>query len=174
MLYVIRHGEVDTNIKNQVNGWNEKKLNNKGVIQAKEAMNNVEKLNIDVIFCSRLPRTKQTCYLINKNKIPVIYDERLKERNANSMTYASVKTLDNKIWYDKSKDIIYKDTEGFKNIIFRVFRFLEEIKKDYKDKNVLLVTHGDICKAIYLYFNPNTLDISDYHQDNCEIVFYEL
>ena len=42
----------------------------------------------------------------------------------------------------------------------------------HRNKNVLIVTHGDICKAIYLYFNPNTKDISEFHQDNCEIVKY--
>lgn len=31
MLYVIRHGQVDTNIKNEINGWNEEKLNKKGI-----------------------------------------------------------------------------------------------------------------------------------------------
>ena len=33
---------------------------------------------------------------------------------------------------------------------------LINLLNNYKNKNVLIITHGDICKAIYLYFNPNT------------------
>ncbi len=90
----------------------------------------------------------------------------------NSMVYANVKILDSNIWYDKTKNIVYKDSEGFKSIINRTESILTYIKNNYKNKNVLIVTHGDICKAIHLYFNPKTKDISKFHQNNCEIIHY--
>lgn len=173
MLYVIRHGQVDTNIKNQVNGWNEEKLNSVGIQQAINAGNQLKNIKIDVVFCSPLLRTKQTYNNLNIKDIPIFYDDRIKERNSNSMVYADVETLDNNIWYDGTKNIIYKDSEGFKSIINRTESILNDIKNNYKDKNVLIVTHGDICKAIYLYFNPNIKDISKFHQDNCEIIQYD-
>ena len=172
MLYVIRHGQVDTNIKNQVNGWNEEKLNSVGIQQAINAGNKLKNIKIDVVFCSPLLRTKQTYNNLNINGVPIFYDDRLKERNSNSMVYANVEIVDKNIWYDRTKNIIYKDSEGFKSIIKRIESLLEDIKNNYKDKNVLLITHGDICKAIYLHFNPNTKDISKFHQDNCEIIHY--
>ena len=173
MLYVIRHGQVDTNIKNQVNGWNEEKLNPVGIQQAINAGNQLKNIKIDVVFCSPLLRTKQTYNNLNIKDIPIFYDDRIKERNSNSMVYADVETLDSNIWYDRTKNIVYKDSEGFKNIINRTKSILTDIKNNYKNKNVLIVTHGDICKAIYLYFNPNIKDISKFHQDNCEIVKYK-
>ncbi len=172
MLYVIRHGQVDTNIKNQVNGWNEEKLNSVGIQQSINAGNQFKNIKIDVIFCSPLLRTKQTYNNLNINGVPIFYDDRIKERNSNSMVYANVEILDNNIWYDRTKNIIYKDSEGFKSIINRTDSLLEDIKNNYKGKNVLIVTHGDICKAIYLYFNPKTEDISKFQQDNCEIIHY--
>lgn len=172
MLYVIRHGQVDTNIKNQVNGWNEEKLNSVGIQQAINAGNQLKNIKIDVVFCSPLLRTKQTYNNLNIKDIPIFYDDRIKERNSNSMVYADVETLDNNIWYDGTKNIIYKDSEGFKSIINRTESILNDIKNNYKDKNVLIVTHGDICKAIYLYFNPKTQDISKFQQNNCEIINY--
>ena len=172
MLYVIRHGQVDTNIKNQVNGWNEEKLNSVGIQQAINAGNQLKNIKFDVVFCSPLLRTKQTYNSLNLKDIPIFYDDRIKERNSNSMVYADVETLDSNIWYDRTKNIVYKNSEGFKNIINRTESILTDIKNNYKNKNVLIVTHGDICKAIYLYFNPNTKYISKFHQDNCEIVKY--
>ncbi len=50
MLYVIRHGQVDTNIKNQVNGWNEEKLNSVGIQQAINAGDQLKNIRIDVFF----------------------------------------------------------------------------------------------------------------------------
>ena len=88
------------------------------------------------------------------------------------MVYADVETLDSNIWYDRTKNIIYKDSEGFKSIVKRTESILNDIKNNYIDKNVLIVTHGDICKAIYLYFNPKTQDISKFQQNNCEIINY--
>ena len=172
MLYVIRHGQVDTNIKNQVNGWNEEKLNSVGIQQAINAGNQLKNIKIDVVFCSPLLRTKQTYNNLNIKNIPIFYDDRIKERNSNSMVYADVETLDSNIWYDRTKNIIYKDSEGFKSIINRTESILNDIKNNYIDKNVLIVTHGDICKAIYLYFNPKTQDISKFQQNNCEIINY--
>lgn len=172
MLYVIRHGQVDTNIKNQVNGWNEEKLNSVGIQQAINAGNQLKNIKIDVVFCSPLLRTKQTYNNFNIKNIPIFYDDRIKERNSNSMVYADVETLDSNIWYDRTKNIIYKDSEGFKSIVKRTESILNDIKNNYIDKNVLIVTHGDICKAIYLYFNPKTQDISKFQQNNCEIINY--
>lgn len=172
MLYVIRHGQVDTNVKNQINGWNEEALNDIGINQVKSAGEELKNKKFDVIFCSPLLRTKQTYHYLNIKNVLVIYDDRLKERNSNSMVGTSVLLLNEDIWYDKTKDVVYEDTEGFKSIINRVTSLLEEIKRDYKDKNVLIITHGDVCKAIYLYFHPNILDIRKFYQKNCEIVSY--
>ena len=172
MLYVIRHGQVDTNIKNQVNGWNEEQLNSVGIQQAINAGNQLKNIRIDVVFCSPLLRTRQTYNNLNIKDILVFYDDRIKERNSNSMVYADVENLDSNNWYDRTKEIIYKDSEGFKSIVKRTESILNDIKNNYIDKNVLIVTHGDICKAIYLYFNPKTQDISKFQQNNCEIINY--
>jgi phosphoglycerate mutase (glycolysis) len=93
MLYVIRHGQVNTNIKNQVNGWNEEKLNSVGIQQAINAGNQLKNIRIDVVFCSPLLRTKQTYTNLNLKDIPIFYDDRIKERNSNSMVYADVETF---------------------------------------------------------------------------------
>lgn len=174
-LYVMRHGEVDFNVKNQINGINNVGLNNNGIMQAKSKKNEIDKLNIDFILCSPLERTKQTCSYATENKFPIFYEKRLLERDSKSMQFQSVDILDSTIWYDKTKEIVYKDSEGFKSVLNRVYELLNEIKEKYNDKNVLLITHGDVCKAIFTYFNKDEkIDISKQDQGNCEIVTYIL
>ena len=174
-LYVIRHGEVDLNLKHLINGVNDSSLNETGIKQARSKQDEVKKLNLDYIICSPLLRTRQTCDIINVNNVEVIYDNRLIERDSRSMQYTLDSNLDLDIWYDHTKEVIYKDTEGFGSVCKRVYGFLDEIKEKYPNSNILLVTHGDVCKAIYTYFNKDSWEyIKNNEQKNCEIVKLEM
>lgn len=173
-IYVIRHGEVDFNVNNKINGVNNCSLNATGIEQAKSRSSEVKEFNIDLIICSPLQRAKETCKYVNVENKPVEYDNRLMERDSRSMQYKSVDILDMNIWYDAQKEIIYEDAEGFRSVLKRVYEFLDEIKEKHLNKNILLVTHGDVCKAIYMYFNKNEVtDISKIEQKNCEIFKYK-
>ena len=173
-LYVMRHGEVEANVKNKINGRNNDGLNHNGIIQAKSKKEEINKLCIDIIICSPLERAKETCYYATNGTNQIIYDERLVERDSNSMMYEPVSKLDKNIWYDENKEIVYSDSEGFKSILNRTYELLNEIKVKYKDSNILLITHGDVCKAIYKYFKKDIVDISEFEQNNCEIIKYKL
>ena len=170
-LYVIRHGETEINVKGLINARNDVGLNETGIKQAKFCSAQVKSLGIDIIFCSPLKRAVETCGYINCEKLPVIYDERLMERDAGSKQFEKVENIDTSIWYDRTLEKVYENSEGFKNILRRVTLFLEDMKKEYKNENILIVTHGDIFKAIYVYFNPNIKDkdISKYEKLNCEV-----
>ena len=53
----------------------------------------------------------------------------------------------------------------------RIFLFLEETKKKYKDKNILLVTHGGVSIAINCYFHgiPQNGECLQLSIKNCEV-----
>ena len=58
----------------------------------------------------------------------------------------------------------------------RVHTFLDEIKIKFEDKNILLVTHGAVAKAIQFYFETMPEDgmlLKIEGQRNCEIKEYE-
>lgn len=175
-LYVVRHGQTIVNVKELINARNIIGINRVGKQQANIAAEQMEKVKIDLIFCSPLRRTKQTCKIINKNKVKVIYDDRLLERNSRSMQFKDAEKLDIEEWYNVNKTIVYKNSEGFRSILDRVKKFLEEIKEKYPDKSILIVTHGDVCKAIYAYLN-NVTDAKEINlsgQGNCEIKKYDI
>ncbi len=175
-LYVVRHGQTIVNVKGLINARNIIGINKTGKQEAKNAAEQMEKTKIDLIFCSPLRRTKQTCKIINKNKIEVLYDRRILERDSRSMQFEKIEKLDFEEWYNVEKIKVYKNSEGFKSILNRVKNFLEEVKIKYPDKSILIVTHGDVCKAIYAYLNNITdaKEISLFKQGNCEIKKYDL
>ena len=59
---------------------------------------------------------------------------------------------------------------------------LDEIKEKYKNKNILLVTHGGVARAIYFYFNelpkdgqiekylPNNSNTEQANKHTCQII----
>ena len=135
-LYVIRHGQTIVNKYNRINSINPIGLSNRGRKEAEIASKQLENIKLDLIISSPLRRTKQTCKIVNNNKIKVIFDKRIIERNSKSMHLKKISLLDGNIWYDINKDIVYKNSEGFKSILERVEEFLNELKEKYKDKNI--------------------------------------
>lgn len=175
-LYVVRHGEVDINVKKQLNGRNNSILTDTGIIQAKNASIEIKNKKIDLIICSPLKRTKQTCELINVSQIPIIYDNRILERDTNSMMYKIKANVDLNIFYNPKYELIFNDCEGFGSILERIKKFIEDIRVKYADRNILVITHNDVCKAINCYLNNiyNIDEIIKYNQNNCEIIEYEI
>ena len=80
-LYVIRHGETEMG-KNEIIATEDEPLNKFGMNQAQKVGKELKKLDIDIIYCSPIERAKHTLKLFDMDKnIPVIIDERIKERN---------------------------------------------------------------------------------------------
>ena len=175
-LYVIRHGEVDLNVKKLLNGRNESSLTQEGIRQAKQSCEELQNQKIDLIICSPLKRTKETCNILNINNIPVIYDDRILERNTNSMMYKPDTSVDLKLFYSPDIKVLYNDCEGLGSIIDRVKDFALDVKLKYSGKNILIVTHLDVCKAFNCYLNNNydVNKIISFDQKNCEIIKYTL
>lgn len=169
-LYVIRHGQTEVNLKQQINGINDIDLNQTGIEQAKQMEQKIKELSIDLIYCSPLKRTVNTAKIVNTSNIPIIYDNRIIERDTGNMMYQSVSVLDLNLWFDKNKDIIYENVEGFKSTITRMEDFINNIKQAHQNKNILLVTHGDVYKAIDVISKNGNIDM--FYPENCEIKKY--
>ena len=56
----------------------------------------------------------------------------------------------------------------------RIYAFLDKIKKEYKGKNILIVAHNGVGRAIYCYFNgiPDSGDLLSFDMPNAKIISY--
>ena len=173
-IYVMRYGRTPSNDLQIFNGRCDEDINETGIHQAEAAREIYEKLDIDMIVCSTMLRTRHTCEIVNTKKLPVIYDERLIERDTGEMTGKSVLGDFRDTYWNYYSDKF--DVEHVKELFARVYPVIDEIKKKYPDKNVLIVTHNGVCRAIYTYFNgiPEDGDILKIgSQKNCEITEYD-
>ena len=80
-LYVVRHGKTDWNVKGLLQGSIDTELNEDGILQAKELAKNIDLSKIDICVCSPLKRAKQTANILVEDKVKIIYDNLLVERN---------------------------------------------------------------------------------------------
>lgn len=181
-IYVLRHGQTDWNLKGKIQGNTDIELNYKGIEQAKKVSEIIKYKNINIIICSPLKRTKQTAEII-KDVIncDILYEDALKERNygifeglfRNDIQNSGI-NLDN--FNNYYLNLKYKNIETIHNFCTRVWKFLDNLKIAYIDKNILLVSHGGTIRVINAYFNGikknGMLDSTGLN--NCEILIYEI
>ena len=174
-LYVVRHGRTNCNDENKYNGKLNEDINEIGIEQAKSASKEVKKLDIDLIICSPLIRTRHTCNIINVNNVPIIYDKRLEERDCGILTNEKLGEFYYTDYWNYYSDKKIEGLETIQELFKRVDSFLDEIKEKYNDKNVLLVTHGGTCRAINAYFNGISEEgiVVSAKIKNCEIREYQ-
>lgn len=175
-IYVIRHGRTNCNDERKYNGKLDEDINKTGIRQAMEARNQVKALNIDLVICSPLLRTRHTCEIVNVNNIPVIYDKRIEERDCGVLTNKKLGEFYYTDFWNYYSDKKIEGLETVQNLFERIKLFLDDIKQKYNGKNILLVTHGGVARAIYFYFNELPKDgmIEKFGSDNCGIKEYEI
>ena len=102
-----------------------------------------------MIICSPFLRTRHTCDIINSNKIKVIYDDRIEERNCGVLTNTKIDNFYYTEYWNYYSKVKINNLETVPELFKRVNLFLDEIKKKYSGQNILLVTHGGVARAIH-------------------------
>lgn len=174
-LYIVRHGQTTWNSQGKVMGKADISLNDKGVEQAEETRKKLKNEEFDLIVCSPLKRAMETANIINKGRnIPIIYDNQISERDFGEFEGTSKKNFDFETFWSYKQNQHYLKAENIKVFFNRIYLRLDELKIEYHDKKILLVTHGGVSIPIYCYFNgiPNQKSLSSLALDNCEIKIY--
>lgn len=179
MIYYVRHGQTDYNIKNIFAGHLDVPLNEEGFKQARKTAEELKDIKFDVCYCSPLIRAKQTCDEILKfhKGLKPIYDDRLKERFYGDMENKPVKDLNFNHWKLIDFDEQTKELriETLSDCYKRISGFFEEILSKYDNKNILVVAHGCIGRIALSYFNgfPLDNDLSSIRIPNAGVVVFD-
>ncbi|MBU5331638.1 histidine phosphatase family protein [Anaerocolumna aminovalerica] len=172
MIYLVRHGQTDWNLFRKFNGCTDTELNNTGVEQAKLQAENMSSVSFDACFCSPQKRARQTCEIIFKGAI--VFDERLSEINCGEFEGTEETAESMKLFWQAVMNGD-KGTENFKDFIKRNSNFCNMIAKEYKSKNILIVTHAANARVINYYFTgkPKEYDFSKAVAQNGEILKFK-
>lgn len=176
VLYVVRHGETLKNKYGLIQGQTECDLSENGRKKALELIPIVDKLNIDVVISSPLKRAIDTARIITSDKYPINIDDRIIERNWGLCEGASIDLVDTVKCWNFFLNTSDNGIEKVQDLLGRVSEFLEDIRSKYSDKNVLVVSHSAILRAIHYCIGQIPLDgdMSKIDIPNLRIIEYEL
>ena len=160
MIYIIRHGQTEKNRANVLQGRSDIPLNDSGRQQAEEVKDRFIKAGIhfDLVYTSPLIRAVQTAEIIAEG-IPQLKDDRLIE-----MDYGPYEGMD---LADPAPEVLefFRDfvhnpapngMEPLQAIVVRLGSFLEEIREEAAEKNILISTHAIAMKGALEYLTPDS------------------
>lgn len=160
-VYLIRHGETDLNKCKVLQGRSDTELNDYGILLAEKTAEGLADVAFDAVFTSPLKRAKKTAELVARvagTGVSVTEEPRIQEisfgvyeglcyhkDNYNIPDRAFLDFFDAPECYEAPPE-----GEGFTEIIARTGEFWKELVNNpaYKDKTILLSTHGCALKAI--------------------------
>lgn len=156
-LYVVRHGETDTNHEGRINGHaTNLDLNEAGIQQVKDLEKNIDINFFDEIYSSPLKRAVQTAEILNNGVHKVQIDERLSEINYGS--WDGLKMLETQEKYpdafDENAYVLPNYTKYAQNgeenehVYERIRSFIKDMSKK-NDENILIVCHGFISRSFF-------------------------
>ncbi|WP_391115837.1 histidine phosphatase family protein [Psychrobacillus sp. L3] len=140
---LIRHGMTEWNALRRAQGISDIPLNQIGIKQAQAL---AERFSLegkwDVIISSDLSRAKETAQIIaNKLNMSIsIYDQRIREINCGEIEGTTEEQRMQK-WGTSWREVDL-GMEKFEEVAKRGSEFLEEAVITYKDKRILVVSHG--------------------------------
>lgn len=156
ILYLMRHGQTDWNVKGRVQGWKDTPIDDTGIRQAKEAAIRLENIGIETIYSSDLKRAKKTADVMSGVlDLPVHYTKRLREMDFGKAEGVSKTDLPAKFPYIypafndlnnlERLDVRYPDGESIGEVQQRFMKIAQKLWEDGR-KNVLIVTHGMLIR----------------------------
>lgn len=174
-IYSTRHGQTEFNRQDIILGTTDIELNSLGLQQAEELAEQVKTLDIDVIIASPMKRTQQTAEAVaEKNNLEIITDSRLREWDYGDY---ETKTRFTEGFAENKKNFgvrMGRNGESLLQLSHRVYSALDDIIKNYSGKNVLIVSHGGVCRVIETYFHDmTTAEFENWFMGNCQVIGYE-
>lgn len=157
--FLVRHGESENNVLN-IESSHLKNKDQFGLTEngKKYTQKEAQKYkNFDHIFSSPFRRAYETAEIFAQaSHCKVIQDERIREVDVGDFELQDYEIVD-QFYRDNPDNIPCPNGESLEEVKVRSLNFFEEINKKYKDKKILIVSHGynvhQILKHIVKGFN---------------------
>lgn len=162
LIYIIRHGETDMNVKGVLQGWTDRPLNESGVALARITGEGLRGVRFDGCFSSPLLRAADTARIVleaSGNPLPIQYDERLREIGfgvAEGHPRSELGEQGRLFFEDTFRYTPFPGGETIRQVCARTQSFLQELLDRDDGKTYLVSTHGCSLRAMlnFLYEDP--------------------
>jgi broad specificity phosphatase PhoE len=158
MLTIIfeAHGTTFDNEARLASGFNDIALSPLGIEQSKEMGNRYANDSFDVIFCSDLQRAYKSAEYAFGDKYPIIKDARLRECNYGDFTQHPGEEVEKMKPFRITEP--FPNGESYMQTTVRMKSFLDDLKKNYDSKKVMIIGHRATQYGIENYVNKVPLE----------------
>jgi len=164
--YLVRHGEIDSNLKKIYAGRTVEELTENGRRQARMMAEKLLHLGINEIYCSPVARTVETAEIIGEILgIRPILAEAFEELALGPWEGKSEAEVERnfpdewKIWNTRPDELILEGRETLSGLLQRVLAGMELIQAPNGHRSVLVVTHVAIIRVLLLYWQARDLNL---------------
>jgi alpha-ribazole phosphatase len=155
-LYLVRHGETESNIQKRYQGWTESPLSEDGLCQAEKAGRVLSEKQIDAIYCSDLRRASHTAEIIGlHNSLKPEATPLLREINFGQWEGLTFKEIEaswgNMVsrWLDDPFKKSAPEGETLLEVGERMRQFVNRLVEQYPDgRRIVAVSHGGSIRAL--------------------------
>ncbi len=140
-IYAIRHSQTKWHLEKRLQGHKNSSLTEYGKKTSIKLGNTLKNKGISEIISSDLGRCVETTKIIAEIiKVPTQYTNKLREQNFGEFNGENKELVKEKIDLN-DPELKPEGGESFNEMKERVIQYLNTIKKDHKDKIILLVIH---------------------------------
>ncbi len=164
-FYLMRHGFSEANeasviISDLSNGSKAYGLTEKGRSEVFLSISSLGQKGLQskpfIIYSSPFLRALETASILQSTlKTPLVFsDTRIRERNFGAFEFANADKYQ-KIWTEDLKNPRHKkwEVESVYEVLERASSLVFESNKVNDDKNIFIITHGDVCQILYVAFS---------------------
>ena len=185
-LVVLRHSQTLMNAQNLIVGRTDDSLSPEGILMAQDAAKKIAAFQSEIpfskIYSSPLKRALNTAQIVQSEiekscakKIDIKIDDRIIEQDYGEFEGKS--RLSSEFAFSKSQFAFPtgKTGESHFKLAQRTYNFLDDMINKHQNENILVVTHGGICRVIATYFNAMTnTEYANWRAQNCQLDFYDI
>lgn len=148
-ITLVRHGETDFNKEGKIQGVSNNLLNDTGRRQCRDLRMRLSDEHFDYCYMSPLVRTVETAMILIGDRVEMIPDKRLIERDMGELEGKSRDEYDFTKFWDYNLNSGDQGVEKIQDIFSRCLDFLNYIIKKHPGKDILIVSHGAPVRAMH-------------------------
>lgn len=177
-LYLVRHGETESNKERRYQGWMESPLSEKGLLQAEKTGLFLSARELSGLYCSDLKRALHTAKVIGAGRgLNPEISPLLREIHFGQWEGMTFEEIENSWgdaisqWLDDPFNKAAPGGETLKKVCERMKLFLEGLSEKHGDgEQVVAVSHGGSIRALlYHVLNLDTAGFWEIKIDNASI-----
>ncbi|BDR60928.1 histidine phosphatase family protein [Lactobacillus xylocopicola] len=155
-VYIVRHGQTDTNKTDAINGSGTNlPLNQTGIKQAETLRDSFDTSKIDHVYASPLARAQETAEIVDQGRHQIIFDDRLKEMDYGNWDGKSIAEIHanypqvfDELGYFTENYSEYSTGESYEHLGARLQDFWQDLVQKHVDESVMVVFHGTASRAL--------------------------